>query len=362
MLRELCGARTNLINEDIELLESIEVILPYISDITTGDVFIDVMDKNHGYMFAVAQSRPIGGLSVYRTNTVGLAVLRENEPAVYHSYENGMLVRDLKGITQENKIVKQDVVPIKNVASQTIGVLICEKDISRSVQQDKKYRKLAKDKENSNALFNGDYTRDKLGKITLREIHHRIKNNLQMIASILNIQSRLTDSIEMKQAFKESSGRVLSIASIHDILTNTENDEMIYLKPLIERIRYNMQSLALNNSAVIISIIGDDIKVSSDKATSIALIVNELVTNALTHGFPENKNSLQGQIIISISKGHLFSTISVEDNGVGFDLLETEKNSLGLQIVSLTVRDKLNGKLRFISNDSGTKVMFDFKI
>ncbi len=63
----------------------------------------------------------------------------------------------------------------------------------------------------------------------------------------------------------------------------------------------------------------------------------------------------------NISKGHLFSTISVEDNGVGFNIHETDKNSLGLQIVSLTVRDKLSGELRFSSNNDGTKVMFDFQ-
>lgn len=63
----------------------------------------------------------------------------------------------------------------------------------------------------------------------------------------------------------------------------------------------------------------------------------------------------------NISKGYLFSTISVEDNGVGFNIHETDKNSLGLQIVSLTVRDKLSGELRFSSNNDGTKVMFDFQ-
>ncbi len=266
-------------------------------------------------------------------------------------------MRDLKAVTQENKTVKQDVLPIFNQNREIIAVLIREKDISKSILEAKKYKKLEKDKEKTNNILLSLPDADTPNLTAMREIHHRVKNNLQMVASILNLQSRKTDNPEVKRAFKENTTRVLSIAAIHDILTNINQGEEVSLKPLLEKIRRNVQSVS-GCDTVLISIAGDDICLSVDKATSVALVVNELLSNALEHAFPFEK---KGHILIRLQDGALYGSISVEDDGEGFDSSADHPQSLGLAIVSMTVKDKLKGELRISSSSLGTKAMFDFK-
>jgi two-component sensor histidine kinase len=129
-----------------------------------------------------------------------------------------MPIRDLKAITQENKAVKQDVVPIRNRQGQVIAVLIREKDVSESISTSKKLDEVAR---TAGQLTE---TTIKEGSVAMKEIHHRIKNNLQTVASILNIQARRSSSEELRNALKENISRVLSIAAIHDILTKNGID------------------------------------------------------------------------------------------------------------------------------------------
>ena len=103
---------------------------------------------------------------------------------------------------------------------------------------------------------------------------------------------------------------------------------------------------------------GDIITINSDKATSIALIVNELLQNSLEHAFKGRKS---GIVNIKIKKGHIYSSVSVIDNGVGFDVQSTKSSNLGLNIVRSIVKDKLNGHLVINSNKNGTEIIFDFK-
>jgi two-component sensor histidine kinase len=131
------------------------------------------------------------------------------------------------------------------------------------------------------------------------------------------------------------------------------------IKTILSKImKSNIQYGLAPNKDIKIEVKGDSFKVNSDKATSIALVVNELLQNSLKYAFAGRN---KGCIFIQIQKGIMYSSISVIDNGVGFDIRTVRQGSLGLSIVKNIVKDKLYGTLNIESNTKGTKIVFDFK-
>ncbi|MDD3947488.1 MAG: sensor histidine kinase [Clostridia bacterium] len=353
---EMLGAETAIAEEDIALLEDIRKSMRYSADLASSDVFLDCYDKSETKAIVVAHEKPRWSKSLYQGEVVGQFALRDNEPAVYHALETGVPVHDLKAVTQEGKTVKQDVVPVQNAQGKTIAVLIREKDVSETLVREKKYRFLAKQREKgANADFSAT---GESAQTVLREAHHRIKNNLQLIVSMMRMQSRASDSEEVKKAFSLNMQRVLTIASIHDILTNTDISETAELKTLIKKVVREIGALFEGSRKVKIAVSGDSLEVAADAATATAVVVNELVTNALLHGYGQGA---EGRIRIGIKKGNRFVTISVEDDGCGFNTEDAAKGN-GLPIVTRMVKDKLHGVFRIKSDKAGTKAAFDFEI
>jgi two-component sensor histidine kinase len=197
-----------------------------------------------------------------------------------------------------------------------------------------------------------------LKSVALEEIHHRVKNNLQMIASLLRLQARRVDNEEGRQALIVSINRILSIAVTHDILSQNEINE-VCIKSILNKIIENTSAYFLNEQKNIrIKLLGDNFIVDSEKATSIALVVNELLQNSLKHAFEKQENGL---IKVKIYHGNNYSNISIIDNGIGFDIQKIKKNRLGFKIVKTIVADKLDGHLDLESSQQGTKIVFDFK-
>lgn len=197
-----------------------------------------------------------------------------------------------------------------------------------------------------------------LKSVAIREIHHRVKNNLQTIASLLRLQSRRIDDELAKKSFHESISRILSIAVTHEILAQNGVDD-VDIKTILSRIKDSTLDYGLApHKRIQIEIQGDSFTVDSDKATSIALVVNELLQNCLEYAFPDRDS---GSIEVWIRKGSMYSSISIIDNGVGFNVYEVRQGSLGLKIVNSIVRDKLSGDLHIDSTPAGTKIIFDFK-
>lgn len=197
-----------------------------------------------------------------------------------------------------------------------------------------------------------------LKSVAIKEIHHRVKNNLQTIASLLRLQIRRSEMDETKEAINESMNRILSIASTHELLAREGLDE-VYIMEVISNIKNNaLRYFADKNQDVTVEIEGDDFKVSSDTSTSVALIINELLQNSMKYAF---KGRDRGEIKIVIKQGLMYSNIYVIDDGTGFERKNIRKNSLGLSIVEITVTGKLRGNISIDSNSSGTRVAFDFK-
>lgn len=220
-LAALCAQKTDLTPTDIERLSRLAESLQYISDLNGCDAFIDCIDRT-GAAFVAAQSTPCFYSSRYKTSVVGQDALRENEPAVYHCFERSAPVHDTRAMTQENLIVQQDVAPIENEAGRVIGVMVCERDISREASLE---RKLDVSERERQELFNhaiaaqdAESASDK-STVYVREAYHRIKNDLQMLASTCNVRMRQAKEEETRLRLFETAQQILTIASFHDLLT-----------------------------------------------------------------------------------------------------------------------------------------------
>jgi PAS domain S-box-containing protein len=186
----------------------------------------------------------------------------------------------------------------------------------------------------------------------LREIHHRVKNNLQVISGLLNLQSHYIDDENIKTIYKESQNRIKTMALIHEELYQREDLARINLAEYIRSLTNNLlASYDMTGRRVKLALDLSDLDISIDTAIPCGLIVNELVSNALKHAFPGKK---RGEIKVSLNPvtGSRYE-LAVRDNGVGLpDGLDIKKTgSLGLRLVSI-LAEQLGGELHF-ENDKG---------
>lgn len=196
-----------------------------------------------------------------------------------------------------------------------------------------------------------------LKSVAVKELHHRVKNNLQTIASLLRLQVRRTDNEETKKALSESISRILSISATHQLLSQS-GSEKVSLREVLGIVRSNVvQPFLKPGFSLELRLPAEDVMVDSDVAGSVALAVNELLQNSMKYAF---ENREEGRISISLQKGNVYSTLTVSDDGTGFDPDNTREGSLGLSIVTSLVQDKLHGKLKIRSGEAGTSVSFDF--
>lgn len=196
-----------------------------------------------------------------------------------------------------------------------------------------------------------------LKSVAIKEMHHRIKNNLQTIASLLRLQVRRSDNEETRLVLGESMNRILSIATTHELLAQSGVDH-VKIGEVILNIKNNtLRYFARPNFDVSVQLEGDDFEVESDLATSVALIINELLQNSLEYAFADRQ---EGSVRIIVEKGKLYSSIKVVDNGHGFDVGNVDQSRLGLSIVKTLVKDKLRGDLTIESDSWGTQTSFSF--
>lgn len=195
-------------------------------------------------------------------------------------------------------------------------------------------------------------------EVLLQEIHHRVKNNMQIISSLLSLQANHTGSEEATEVLKESRGRVKSMAMIHEKLYHSHNLSHLnmeeYLNNLVIDILRSYSSVSSNITA---DIDVEEIYLNIDTALPMGLIVNELVSNSIKHAFPEGK----GQIYVKLESKEDMYILTVKDNGVGIpdDIDPFESSSLGLKLVT-SLSLQLEGDLEVIK-DSETSFILTFK-
>ncbi len=191
----------------------------------------------------------------------------------------------------------------------------------------------------------------------VQEMHHRVKNNLQTIAMLLRLQMAENKELSPQDILRETINRVLSIATVHEILSEAGVDRVGALD-LIRRVTAVVSGNMINPEAKIaVAVSGDNVELASQRATSLALIANELLQNALEHGLA---GRVQGQITITLIHKYRQLRLRVQDDGRGLPPgfnPETDLG-LGLDIVRTTVTEDLRGKF-FIGpnkNGPGTRV------
>jgi two-component sensor histidine kinase/PAS domain-containing protein len=179
---------------------------------------------------------------------------------------------------------------------------------------------------------------------TIREIHHRVKNNLQTVAALLRLQARRTNNAEGREALIESVRRVSSIALVHDALSMSV-DEEVNLDEVVDRILPIMNDVATVDTPIRINRVGDLGVLDADRATALIMVITELVQNAIEHAF--DTTTQQGCVTIRAERSARWLDVVVHDDGRGLpDGFSLEKSdSLGLQIVRTLVSAELDGSL-----------------
>lgn len=201
-------------------------------------------------------------------------------------------------------------------------------------------------------------------EVLLKEIHHRVKNNLQVISSLLYLNSKKIKDKEALDMFKDSQNRVKSIALVHERLYQSKDLGSINFEDYVRKLITDLfRSYGVNQEIVKINIDINDINISIDNAVPCGLIINELVSNSLKYAFPE-KTEKENHINISFRRnGGKELLLTVGDNGIGINVeLKEKKNSLGLQLVE-TLVEQLDGKLDMdLSSGTTFRVTFEEEV
>lgn len=218
-------------------------------------------------------------------------------------------------------------------------------DITERKEIDRKIRNSLKEKE-----------------VLLQEVHHRVKNNLQVISSILNLQSSYVKDDKTLEILKESQNRIKSMSFIHESLYQTTDFSSIEFTQYIETISRNLiHSYSYTSGPVELETDFDTIYLSIDQAIPCGLIVNELMSNALKYAFPEKDEKRENQIKLHVKERKGKISLLVADNGVGLpeDFKHEESDSLGIQLV-YTLSEQLDATMK-VDNNKGTSFLITFE-
>ncbi len=196
-------------------------------------------------------------------------------------------------------------------------------------------------------------------EVLLKEIHHRVKNNLQVVSSLLNLQSRGIHDERTRQKFKESQNRVQSMALIHEQLYQTSKLSLIDYPAYIRQLSAHLfRSYHVSTTRIDLRTRIDDVRLSVDVAVPCGLIINELVSNSLKYAFPDGRG---GEIRIELRRsGDDEVTLTVADDGVGLpeEVGFWDTKTLGLRLVGTLAR-QLDGNVE-VDRSGGTAIRISF--
>jgi two-component sensor histidine kinase/putative methionine-R-sulfoxide reductase with GAF domain len=222
-----------------------------------------------------------------------------------------------------------------------IGELVCDRDLPFTEEERTLLTSIA-----HHAAVALEHSRAVMRGVLAQEIHHRVKNNLQTVASMLRLQARSTD-VDPKRALEDSVNRILAIAAVHEVLTERREDD-VDLGDLIERLR-RMIVQGLGAGKRVESHV-EDVSLAGERATALALVFAELLQNALEHGGDE--------VQIELSRRNGAAVLAVADNGKG---VGAAKQGTGLSIVEALVRDELGGTLT-MGGEAGLRAEVAFPV
>jgi two-component sensor histidine kinase/putative methionine-R-sulfoxide reductase with GAF domain len=222
-----------------------------------------------------------------------------------------------------------------------IGELVCDRDTPFSDEDERLLASIA-----HHAAVALEHGRAVMRGVLAQEIHHRVKNNLQTVASLLRLQARAVDT-DPRRALGDSVNRILAIAAVHEVLTQRHDDD-VELGELVERLRASLVQ-GLGSEKTVRSTLAS-ISLHGARATSLALVFSELLQNALEHGGDE--------IEIELTRANGSVVLTVADNG---RWVEDAGDGTGLSIVRALVHDELRGTLRLEAAEGGLRARVEFQ-
>lgn len=231
--------------------------------------------------------------------------------------------------------------PVFDESGRILGATIFTLEITERIINERKIKKALEEKQ-----------------FLLREIHHRIKNNLQIISSLMEIQGSNVRDNEIRSIFINSQNRIQTIAAIHDLLHQSEDLSCVEMESYIKSLIYNLSDF-YSEDRIDFAVKITPVKFSLDTAIPLGLMINELVTNSKKYAFPGKR---KGRITVTLEPAEdPFYRCTVEDNGLGIMEKDSEetKQGLGLQIVEAMV-NQLAGSYT-LESGKGTKCIIRFK-
>lgn len=244
---------------------------------------------------------------------------------------------DIRGVALSLRAI-----PLRNSVERTGAIILC-RDVSELRHREREL--LSKD-------------------ATIREINHRVKNNLQTVAALLRLQARRVDSEEVKHALSQAMLRISSIASVHENLSKGLQQNVKF-DDVIDRSFLLVAEVAASDSRIKTQRLGSFGSIPSEYATSLALVLNELVTNAIEHGLQGRGGTVT--LVVERNKSETDRNLDVLrirvcDDGVGMDFVNKKEN-LGLNIVNTLVGGELGGDIQWRPRlGGGTEVVLDMSI
>jgi PAS domain S-box-containing protein len=338
------------VSENISELKKMNEILKvseekYRSLVENSPITIITTDKNELIQFInfTGTGRPINeiiGHSIYEL------VSPEFHKLVQESHKSVFVSK--KPVTYETERIEMDGSK-KNYQThagpmlfgdEVIGLTIFTRDITNRIENEERIKKSLKEKE-----------------ILLQEVHHRVKNNLQIISSILNLQTRSIKDARVHELINETRYRIMSMSFIHDLLYQTKDFTNIDFSKYIQNITSNIMNTYTMNKNIHLKLHTEPILLNLDNAIPCGLIVNELITNAFKYAFPDGRN---GEIVLELKLVKDKIILSVADNGVGISKKVNYQTteSLGFQLINSLV-SQIDAVLTYES-DNGTKFTVSF--
>ncbi|WP_281974668.1 sensor histidine kinase [Halobacillus litoralis] len=251
---------------------------------------------------------------------------------------------------------------LTKVVEQKDELLVTEMEAFDKSFKIKKIRLPINDKYNGMFIILRDLTdlREKekeliIKSVAIKEIHHRVKNNLQTVASLLRLQMRRGIPEESKIHFTESLNRILSIASVYEVILSNSSIDEVDIFELTERIGDMLVYNGFSNMKITVDYTGDRLNIESDRAVSIALIINELIQNCVNHAFEGRQ---RGHIDVIFEQRTDMMDVIVRDDGIGYK--KKKSSSLGLEIVRRMVEHDLSGVFQIEGMKKGTEAKLTF--
>lgn len=226
-----------------------------------------------------------------------------------------------------------------SVRDRVIGVLNCYTAVPRTFTQEQRVLFTTLANQTALAIENARLVTN---TAVIREMHHRIKNNLQTVAMLMQLQLPDAEKLDTRQVLQTNIHRIRSIAAVHEVLSD-RGFRLVNVKEVLERItQTTAEMMTAPTLDVRLHVFGEPLRLPSRPATALALVVNELVQNALEHGFAGRTS---GEIEISLGRSAEELIVLVRDNGVGLPASYTP--GLGLEIAETVVADDLRGRIKF---------------